>query len=105
MNIHTKGPWKILPRNRNLANGRGPGYDVQKDDPDGLGEIICDKATLADAQLIAAAPDLVDACQKALAFVLDGQLIAHRSFGKLLNRFEAAEMIRRAIAKAERGTV
>ena len=56
----TKRPWKILPRNRNLANGRGPGYDVQKDDSDGLGEVICDKATLSDALLIVRAVNHFD---------------------------------------------
>ena len=44
---------------------------------------------------------MLEACKKALAFVLDGQLVAHRSFDALLNRFDAAEIIRIAIAKAE----
>ena len=56
----TPGSWKILARNRNLPHGRGPGYDVQQDCPDGLGEIICEKATEADARLIASAPKLYE---------------------------------------------
>lgn len=49
-----------------------------------------------------AAPEMLEACKKALAFVFDGQLVAHRSFGALLNRFDAADIIRAAIATAER---
>ena len=93
---HTKGPWKILPRNRNLANGRGPGYDVQKDDPDGLGEIICDRAMLADALLIAAAPDLLEALKMFLD--LYG---GHAADDAREQRYEIIAA-RRAIAKAER---
>jgi len=55
--------------------------------------------------LHAAAPEMLEACRKALAFVLDGQLVAHRSFGPLLGRAESAELLRQVIAKAERGTV
>ena len=60
----TPGPWRILARGHNLAHGRGPAYDVQQVESDGLGVIICDKATLADATQIAAVPALLEACKR-----------------------------------------
>ena len=106
MNIHTKGPWAILPRNRNLANGRGPGYDVQKDDPDGLGEIICDKATLANAHLIAAAPEMLEALRGLVAEIQNGGYVPRlEDSAKSYQTGRAFGLAKVVIAKAERGTV
>lgn len=45
--------------------------------------------------------ELAAACKDSLAFVLNGQLVAHSVFDRLVNRFETAEVIRQAIAKSE----
>ena len=72
-NEATPRPWRVLARNRKLRHGRGMGYDVQQDTSDGLGEMICDRATEADAALIVRAVNAYDAlvtsCRELLEFV------------------------------------
>lgn len=47
-------------------------------------------------------PVVHEACRKAVAFVIDGQLVAHKSFGELLNRQQSADLLRQAITITEK---
>lgn len=68
--IHaTPLPWRAIARNRKLHSGRGEGYDIMGDcsrSPEWQ-EIVCDKASEPDAELIVHAvnchADLVAACR------------------------------------------
>jgi len=57
---HTPGPWTV-------GEGFLGGIGIQTQ----RGEFVCDLAEIADAKLIAAAPDLLEACKVALNFVDD----------------------------------
>lgn len=54
----------------------------------------------ANARLIAAAPDLLDACEKALEWVCDADLAVAPSMG-VLSGEDMARMLHAAIAKAK----
>jgi hypothetical protein len=71
---HTPGPWRVYPRGSCV-----PHYDVCErivsDHPSGRS--LNDGPSDADAALIAAAPDLLDACRAALARIesdIDGKI-------------------------------
>jgi len=66
----TPGPWRILARNRILRDRKQPGFDVQQHAEDGLGDFICEKATEADAALIAASPEMSDLLAEALQTII-----------------------------------
>lgn len=53
----TGGQWRVIPRGRKLAGGRGEGFDVMGACGGAIEnqEIVCDKATYDDALLIAEA--------------------------------------------------
>jgi len=92
---HTRGPWQAMPRNRTNRQ-KEPTFDVMTagGNPENW-EMVCDRATEANARLIAASPDLLRACNAALAYLADPP----SKFSD--NRQEAANIIRNAIAKAE----
>lgn len=99
MTPHTPGPWKI-----------GKNGSVVTDTPDrqveitGLnaqdtinwygGHVICETVTNANAVLIAAAPELLEACKYWLE---DGRFLVANT----AEHSNAVEMLRNAIAKAE----
>lgn len=95
MSKHTPGPWKVntQPEGTVVWLNGSAGYELR--DPTGFGH----KANPADARLIAAAPDLLEAAKAAAAF------IAQRSRpGKsdpLADRTMAT--IQAALNKAEQG--
>ena len=121
----TRGEGHVLPRNRVSRNGT-PTFDVMvgNGSPENW-DMVADRVDgEANAFLIAAAfnaatqvedmgydgletvralPESLDICEEALAFLLDGQLVAHRLNGKLVNRFETCTRIRALLARLKRG--
>jgi hypothetical protein len=72
MSAHTPGPWSIHPGAFNGAridgpNGRGVAHATQRDPHPTFGEGITQQEADANARLIAAAPDLLEALQEATA--------------------------------------
>lgn len=69
---HTPGPWRL---ERNVTNYRSGAKSLQLRSHDGISLIAtfpgCE-GDVANARLIAAAPDLLDACRKAL-YALKGR--------------------------------
>ncbi len=61
MSNHTKGPWRVSES----------GNDVEQDSEAGFGicAMYADESSSANARLIAAAPELLEACKDALALV------------------------------------
>lgn len=89
MSKHTKGPWHFEHNRRTSVM-------------DSSGRILADvKLSSFDAQLMAAAPELLEACEKA-RFALQGTAIKHEGFEHdwRLDVAEALEGIALAIAKA-----
>lgn len=96
---HTKGPWKATERERVLGNYS---YDIQQDErhPGNGGQVVARVALCvntmsehdANASLIAAAPELLDAAKKAFAFTEDADWT------------EILFALKAAIAKAEGGS-
>ena len=97
----TPGPWRILARGHNLAHGRGPAYDVQQVESDGLGVIICDKATLADATQIAAVPALLEACKGLVKWLAHAPQSEYLTDAEQHAGMVALEAARAALALAE----
>ena len=66
MTKHTPGPWQTMPRNRTNRQ-KEPTFDVMTagNNPENW-EMVCDRATEANARLIAAAPDYDKAATEAL---------------------------------------
>lgn len=102
---HTPGPWKLHPEHRTQV------YNSHADMPDvayNLSALIADCCTLGDrsrnaeclanARLIAAAPDLLEACRYALVRLE----VIERDKG--VHSHETIPELRAAIAKAEGGT-
>ena len=96
---HTPGPWRVDATVALGAYGVWTDYATHPGhDGAGYGSQICsmlptkrtDKTRDADAKLIAAAPDLLEACQTALAILESGPEYHH----------EDGEFLRAAIAKA-----
>jgi len=93
---HTPGPWQVMPRYRTNRQ-KEPTFDVMTagNNPENW-EMVCDRATEANARLIAASPDLLEALQcleEDLQAVMPVELVKH--FGASRNK------ARTAIAKAE----
>lgn len=105
MSAHTPGPWGGVTDEfglckRAIAYPEGDDRDhdlcvVQCGDPDELE---------ANARLIAAAPDLLAACEEALEFAEDQEDVVDGDYGeqKPNRAMQLASMLRAAIAKAER---
>src|SRR5688572_28575193 len=107
--MHTKGPWKYQRDGRSDAMMGKPGWDPNDrsqcgHNVYGLSTRIahlpdpmdCEEATIANDRLIAAAPELLEACKHALANL--------RPAGKVTKDFSghnAIEALGKAIAPAE----
>ena len=90
---HTPGPWRVS--NQDFTTGQTNGFDVMHGDPDGS-ELLCvaaDLRSLQDANLIAAAPDLLAALK-----ALDADVAGKYGTNACVDALIAA---RAAIAKAE----
>ena len=83
---HTKGPWRV--RGQDILSNGENGY-------------ICSwSGKLEDARLIAASPDLLEACK--WAFVqLNGQIKGYAVGTDLIHKSDAVAKLEHAIAKAE----
>lgn len=95
----TPGPWVISSRDFG-PNGRA--YDIDSES----GAIVASDLALGDARLIAAAPELLDACYKSLAdfedlLLLHGGILDQEL---ALNIHGAINALTQAIAKAEEET-
>lgn len=62
----TDGPWMVW---RNKEKDMRQGFSV---DNQGGAKVAREVTTLENARLIAAAPDLAEACEAAMAFLMDG---------------------------------
>ena len=95
MNKHTPGPWSLikdgLPK---LNNQNNIVYGS-----DGVA-IVYGQANDADAQLIAAAPELLEACKLFLAY---HDAVDKYDVSMMLAYADAEKAIRLAVAKAEGG--
>jgi len=90
---HTPGPWKAHPTG--LARSGLPEYQIHWSD---IGECVAEVVHgTADAKLIAAAPDLLEALYKALAFIEGYE-------SEWAEPFECGDLARDAIAKATGST-
>lgn len=86
---HTPGPWTILPGNENWLDG----VVISDSDSDSIATVHWGMHdAVANARLIAAAPDLFEACV-AIANLADGQ-------GRM-NLLEVSGMVRKVIAKVK----
>ena len=106
MSSHTPGPWRFEQISRSmLADGKGNKFYVLQDS-DGQ-EVIADWLKEADARLIAAAPDLLEALRKAeaaLSDIGDAEREPGDDVAWLERRAaEALPIVRAAIKKAEGG--
>ena len=101
---HTPGPWFLAPHsdNRNRGYIRPDAFNAN-----GLRPAICRvnhmgrgfTETTANARLIAAAPDLLDACEKALwQLIPDAQ--AEEAEGRQDSAVKTSDILRAALAKA-----
>lgn len=114
MNKHTPGPWKVVADeqyDRFAEADRIVGYDIKSAD----GEIVGSEGisgdseiNLANAHLIAAAPDLLDALERILEQPLTGnpshkRLIEHWEYERSLGNGYAKDQLfaLSAIAKAK----
>ena len=87
---HTKGPWKVS--GHTLEDGtRGVVINVKND----YQNVIAFNVFVRDASLIAAAPELLEACQEAAIYIA-GRLIAEGKEGSPM-----LDQLQKAIAKAE----
>jgi hypothetical protein len=99
MSKHTPGPWSVA--DRLVPNGR---RWVQRNHTRTLVALVYSTPEReANARLIAAAPDLLEACNEALEFAEDQEDVLDGSYGQPEpNRaMQVATMLRAAIAKAE----
>ncbi len=95
---HTPLPWEPVSRNRLLAYGRGPGFDIMGSADRNLEhqEVVADKLTEADAEFTCRAANsyykLLDACGRARNFML--------SSGGDLAKCSCVDMLQNAIDEA-----
>lgn len=101
---HTALPWAKIPRNRKLAGGRGPGFDLIG--PVGASTwdqtVIADKLSEDDADKVLRAVNNYDHfvdCLEQAAFVLDAENSASDS-----DRVQVLEEIRAALSAARETT-
>lgn len=93
MNKYTPGPWHIDPKSSFYVFAHGSLAEQAGVDN---GPFVCNASTLANARLIAAAPDMVDLLLAALPFVEEGEQFnksTHRNLSKqirvLLEKIDA----------------
>ena len=88
MSAHTPGPWRADPSCNGLA--------IESAAHGNVGIVNLARASVADARLIAAAPDLLEACQTVLAGFDRGIAVDANTVNGLV-----AARLRSAVAKAE----
>ena len=95
MSKHTQGPWRFRPHRMQCFDNIGvkrDGFNI--DGPESLGDMECGAFNEADARLIAAAPDLLEALKPFLEDdIYDGD--------HTRELVKAVKIARAAIAKAE----
>ena len=95
---HTPGPWSISSACKNAINAERNnkliGIGTTYHDPDSVYFIGQDEA-IANARLIAAAPELLAACEEVIEGMIDGK----NSTNKNVTMY-AIQMVKSAIAKA-----
>ena len=107
MTGHTPGPWKVTP-SKHRRNYQVGDHAIQATHKEGFDQLICSlyvanhsasngAIDTANARLIAAAPELLEALIQAQAVI--GDLV--RYGGASLDEIEAYSVIKAAIAKAE----
>lgn len=86
---HSPGPWEIEQNTYGPIKGD---VRIVMSDPKGweIAKITSDPFVMANARLIAAAPDLLSACKDAVETLLKG-----------MDEQEAVDVLEKAIAKAE----
>jgi hypothetical protein len=102
MSKHTPGPWLLATSNswRRFMSRDGALVCEPIKQNDGHPDL---RVSTADARLIAAAPDLLGACNEALEFAEDQEDVVDGDYGqpKPNRAMQVATMLRAAIAKAE----
>ena len=96
MSGHTPGPWKLKPGHPwdyGPERKPGAGYIMPPPAVGTVGAVAEVYLSLADAQLIASAPELLEACERAL------RLLDHDLCGPI----ETVELLKSAIKKAKGG--
>lgn len=93
--MHTPGPWTIT-KNPHTRLVFVAGYPLYRACPDGLND---ERRKEADARLIAAAPDLLAACQRLVTLIDESDqwsdVVSGTAMGEIVNE------ARTAVAKAE----
>ncbi len=88
---HTPGPWRVSEKCDAVVADHATGHDDAQSIHDYGGHLVCESSTKRNIRLIAAAPQLFNACNAALDAFGEGQNEAER---------EAVERIRQAIYRA-----
>ena len=91
---HTPGPWRVGDGSFVIGNHPAPGITGSDDVHHYGGHLICESVSQANARLIAAAPELLEAAKQAL------QVFVDQGWDDDLS---AAKSLKAAIAKAEGG--
>ena len=102
---HTPGPWDRDPYNDNLIIVKGSNpylYIIAEVDPVASSEIT-DFEIEANARLIAAAPDLLEACKESLNALLDYIPTLERNGDYMGYGRKVTKLLQSAIHKAEEG--
>ena len=97
---HTPGPWHIIERTGHVSKSHEQTFDIMSG-PNGSPhewDMVCDKAAGANARLIAAAPELLEACK---AVSEAHAYIQRTGSGETRALCEAVDLLRAAVAKAE----
>jgi len=100
---HTPGPWDAITsdgRNYRIIGGEEAGYVAI------VGAIFQPQQNAANARLIAAAPDLLEACKKASAVLAkfynaEAERMGEWEFNGTRPLYKTEKILRAAIAKAE----
>lgn len=89
----TPGPWRVSDKGEAVVAD----YCTGNDDSDGVkyygGHLVCESATQENLHLIAAAPELYEACREAVAFIRHYAPDEHSLAGRLHNAVCSAEGI------------
>jgi hypothetical protein len=93
---HTPGPWRVGNGSFVISDHPAPGITGSDDVHHYGGHLICESVSQANARLIAAAPDLLEA----LKILSDYPISGGYALGPCISECDMQE-IRAAIAKAE----
>ncbi len=94
---HTAGPWKAHELTRPIGLAK---WQIHwSDDGECVADVVYEEA---DAKLIAAAPELLEACRMALDALGYVSVMSNNGIG-IKKVYEAEELLKQAIAKAEGG--